>query len=52
MSIYETVKTVNGHDIKRMKGSRSAYHVSIRAGEFRTFKTIKAAAHFIETARS
>lgn len=41
-------------DITRMVGSRGAYHVSVREGkgfrEFHTFKTIKAAVEFIETA--
>ena len=54
-SIYETVKTINGYDIKRMKGTRGFYHVNVRetaAGwkEFHTFRTIKAAAAFIESA--
>lgn len=55
-SIYETVKTVNGYEIKRMIGTHGAYHVNVREGEnwkeFHTFKTIKAATQFIETALS
>lgn len=55
-SIYETVKTVNGYDITRMKGSHGCYHVNVREGkgwrEFHTFRTIKAAAEFIQTALS
>lgn len=51
--MYETVKTVNGHDIIRIKGTHGAYHVNIREGKgwatFHTFKTIKAAAAFCET---
>lgn len=51
--MYETVKTVKGYKIKRMKGTHGAYYVAIREGkgfkEFCTFKTIKAAAEFIET---
>lgn len=51
--MYEVVKTVNGHDITRMKGTRGCYHVNIREGkgfkEFHTFKTIKAAAAFCAT---
>lgn len=51
--MYETVKTVKGYDIVRMKGTKGAYHVTVREGkgwsEFHTFKTIKAAAQFIET---
>lgn len=53
-SIYETVKTVNGYDITRMKGSHGCYHVNVREGkgwrEFHTFRTIKAAVEFIQTA--
>lgn len=49
---YETVKTVKGYDILRMKGTKGTYHVSVREGkgfrEFHTFKTIKAAVEFIE----
>ena len=52
--MYETVKTIKGYDIKRMKGTHGAYHVTIREGkgfrEFHTFRTIKAAAEFIEKA--
>lgn len=50
--MYETVKIVKGIEIKRMKGTRGVYHVNVREGkgwrEFHTFKTIKAAAEFIE----
>lgn len=49
--MYETVKIVKGYEIKRLKGSKGAYHVTVREGkgfkEFHTFKTIKAAAEFI-----
>lgn len=48
-NIYETVKTVNGHNIYRMKGTKGFYHVEIRKGVEHTFRTIKAAAAFIET---
>lgn len=52
--MYETVKTVKGYDIKRMKGTKEHYHVNVREGkgfrEFHTFRTIKAAVEFIETA--
>lgn len=51
--MYETVKTVNGYEIKRMIGTRGFYHVCIREGkgfkEFHTFRTIKAAVKFCET---
>ena len=50
--MYEVVKTVKGHNITRMIGTKGAYHVTIREGkgfrEFHTFRTIKAAAEFIE----
>ena len=52
--MYETVKVVKGYEIKRMKGTRCAYHVNVREGkgfrEFHTFKTIKAAVEFINAA--
>ena len=51
--MYETVKVVKGYEIKRMKGTRGAFHVNVREGkgfrEFHTFRTIKAATEFIET---
>lgn len=47
--MFETVKTVNGYEIKRMKGTHGVYHINIRNGVFLTFKTIKAAAAFCET---
>lgn len=53
-SIYETVRVVKGYAIYRMKGSRGTYHVNVREGkgfrEFHSFKSIKAAVEFIETA--
>ena len=52
--MYETVKTVKGYDITRMKGTKGVYHVNVREGkgfrEFHTFKTIRSAVEFIETA--
>lgn len=51
--MYETVKTVNGYAITRMKGTHGFYYVNVREGkgfrEFHTFRTIKAAAEFCET---
>lgn len=51
--MYEVVKTVNGRDITRMKGTRGFYHVTVREGkgfqQFCSFRTIKAAAAFCET---
>ena len=50
--MYEVVKVVNGYEIVRMKGTHGFYHVNVREGkgwrEFHTFRTIKAAAEFIE----
>lgn len=52
--MYEVVRIVKGYEIKRMIGTHGHYHVLIREGkgfkEFHTFKTIKAAVEFIETA--
>lgn len=54
--MYETVKVVKGYKITRMKGTHGAYHVNVREDdqigfrEFHTFRTIKAATEFIETA--
>ena len=52
--MYETVKVIKGYEIKRMKGTKGAYHVNVREGkgfrEFHTFRTIKSAVEFIETA--
>lgn len=49
---YETVKTVKGIAITRVKGTHGFYYVNIRDGkgwkEYHTFRTIKAAAEFIE----
>lgn len=51
--MYEIVKTVNGHEITRMKGSHGCYYVNIKIGKdvgsFHTFKTIKSAVTFCET---
>lgn len=52
--MYETVKVVNGHEIKRMIGTRGFYHVIVKRFtatnySYRTFRTIKAAAAFCET---
>lgn len=48
----ETVKIVKGHAITRAIGCRGFYHVTVEEGEtykkYRTFRTIKAAAEFIE----
>ena len=52
--MYEVVKTVNGHDITRMVGTRGCYEVVIRKVAdgfviYRNFHTIKAAAEFCKT---
>ena len=31
--MYETVKIVNGYEIKRMVGTRGAYYVNVREGK-------------------
>lgn len=52
--MYEIVKTVNGLNITRMRGTRGYYYVNIREDdsrgfkEFHTFHTIKAAVAFCE----
>lgn len=50
--MYEVVKVVKGYEIVRMKGARGFYHVNVREGrgfrELHTFRSIKAAAEFIE----
>lgn len=52
--MYEVVKVVKGYEITRLKGTRGFYHVVVKEGngfrEFHTFRTIKAAVEFIETA--
>ena len=50
--MYETVKVVNGYEIKRMKGTHGFYHVDISKRKSKTFHTIKAAVKFIETVLS
>lgn len=47
--MYETIKTVNGYDIYRMKGTHSCYHVNVGKNGYYTFRTIKAAVAFCET---
>lgn len=50
---YEVVRTVNGYDIVRAKGTHGCYYVTIRKGktwsQFAVFKTIKSAVAFCET---
>ena len=52
--MYETVKIIKGHEVKRMNGTKGVYHVNVREGrgfrEFHTFRTIKAAVEFINKA--
>ena len=53
--MYETVKIVNGYEIKRMKGTHGCYHITLwkseigKSSKVRTFRTIKAATAFCET---
>lgn len=55
----ETVKEVNGYKVQRYAGQKGQFFVNIKEGtvggytgwrEFHTFRTIKAAVEFIETA--
>lgn len=52
-SIYESVKTVNGHKIERLPGTHGAYHVEYQPKKGvkarRDFKTIKAATEFAKS---
>ena len=49
-----TVKEVNGYKVEKYANTRGQYFVNIREGngfrEFHTFRTIKSAVKFIETA--
>ena len=47
--MYEVVKTVNGHNIFRMVGTKGFYHIKINAHKEVNFRTIKAAAEWAET---
>jgi hypothetical protein len=51
--MYETIKIVNGHEIRRMIGTKGFYHVNVKKGKdfgaFHTFRAIKAATAFCET---
>lgn len=53
--MYETVKIVNGYEIKRMKGTHGFYTVTFwksesgKSSKYRTFNTIKSATTFCET---
>jgi hypothetical protein len=55
IKMYETVKIVNGYEIKRMKGTHGFYTVTFwksesgKSSKYCTFNTIKAAAAFCET---
>jgi hypothetical protein len=45
--MYETVKTVKGHEIYRMVGTRKCFHVASGNHSYLTFQTIKAATEYI-----
>ena len=53
--MYETVKIVNGYEIKRIKDTHGFYTVTFwksesgKSSKYCTFNTIKAAAAFCET---
>ena len=55
MNQYETVKVVNGYEIKKMKGTHGFYTVTFwesesgKSSKERSFRTIKAATAFCET---
>lgn len=52
-NMYEPIKTVNGHDIYRAKGTQGFYYVDIEKNDnskkYQTFKSIKSATEFAET---
>ena len=45
--MYEVVRIVKGHEITRMVGTHGFYHVRLTANTEMCFRTIKAAAEFI-----
>ena len=45
--MFETVKTIKGHNVVRMIGTHGFYHVNMGEGKYCTFKTIKSAVEFI-----
>ena len=45
--MYEVVRIVKGHEITRMVGTHGFYHVKLTANTEMCFRTIKAAAEFI-----
>jgi hypothetical protein len=53
LNIYEIIKTVNGYDIYRMKGTKGFYYIDLHVREkskmTMTFKTQKAAIAWSET---
>lgn len=54
--MFEVVRVVKGYEITRMKGTRGFYHVNVKEDdgkgfrEYHVFRTIKAAAEFINNA--
>lgn len=52
--MYETVRIVKGYEITKVKGTHGFYYVTVREGKgwraYHTFRTIKAAAEFINKA--
>ena len=51
--MYETVKTINGYNIERMKGTKGYYTVTVKvfndSKKYYSFRTIKSASDFCET---
>jgi hypothetical protein len=45
--MYEVVRIVKGHEITRMVGTHGFYHVRLTVNTEMCFRTIKAAAKFI-----
>ena len=45
--MYEVVRIVKGHEITRMVGTHGFYHVRLTVNTEKCFRTIKAAAEFI-----
>lgn len=49
MTMWETVKIVNGYTIKRMVGTKGCYHLVLEKGKEIIFRTIKSAAEYAAT---
>ena len=47
-SIFEVVKTVNGIDIFRVKGSNGLFHIRLDGNRFLIFHTLEEAVAYIQ----